>query len=56
MDINVFKLCLFSVLVLVQVGCATTRQTTDDSNGDLEESQTHDDSHGWGANLQGSPH
>jgi hypothetical protein len=52
MDFKFFKLLCLLALVVAQAGCATTKETYDDTPSALEQSPSHDDSHGWGANLQ----
>jgi uncharacterized lipoprotein YajG len=56
MDFKALKLLILLAAVIVQAGCATANATSDDSTPILEPSPTHDDSHGWGANLQGVSH
>jgi hypothetical protein len=55
MDFKVLKWLVLFAVVTVQVGCAETRESSDDPMPAVEPSSTHDDSHGWGANLQGTP-
>jgi len=55
MDFKALKLLFFFALVIVQTGCASTGENTSDWTPDQEHTPTHDDSHGWGANLQGNP-
>jgi uncharacterized protein YceK len=54
MDFPVFRLLLLVAVVMLQVGCATSSETTDESTPALEQPSTshEDDSHGWGTNLQ----
>jgi len=54
MEFKALRLLLLMALLAAQVGCATTRETSDDSVPGLEPGPEHDDSHGWGANLQGA--
>jgi len=56
MDFKVLKLLLLFAAVIVQVGCATESESSDNSTTALEPVPSHDDSHGWGANLQGNSH
>jgi hypothetical protein len=56
MDFKMLKWLALFVVVIVQVGCATTPVSSDDSTPILEPSPTHDDSHGWGANLEQVSH
>jgi hypothetical protein len=57
MDFKVLKLLLLLAVVIVQAGCATANESSDDSTPVLEPTPSpHDDSHGWGANLQGAGH
>jgi hypothetical protein len=52
------KWFLLIACVMVQVGCATgDRPPADaDSSPDLEPVPSHDDSHGWGTNIQSGGH
>jgi hypothetical protein len=52
MGFKALQLLILLAVVIVQAGCATANETSDDSTPILEPSPTHDDSHGWGANLQ----
>jgi hypothetical protein len=46
---------LLIAVVLLQAGCATQKQTYDDTS--LDSSSSHeDDSHGWGSSIQGAGH
>jgi hypothetical protein len=56
MDFQVLKWLILFAVVIVQVGCATANESSDDSTPILEPSPTHDDSHGWGTSIQGNPH
>ena len=56
MDFKALKLLFLFAVVIVQVGCATANESSDDSTPALEPSPTHDDSHGWGTNIQGTTH
>ena len=56
MDLKVLKWLVLFAVVIVQAGCATANESFDDSTPILEPSPTHDDSHGWGANLQTDSH
>jgi len=56
MDFKSLKLLSLFALIIVQAGCATANESSDDSTPALEPSPTHDDSHGWGANFQGATH
>jgi len=56
MDFKVLKLLLLLAVVIVLVGCATATESSDDSTPALEPVSSHDDSHGWGANLQRDTH
>jgi hypothetical protein len=56
MDFKVLKWLVLVAAVIVQVGCATANESSDDSTPILEPSPTHDDSHGWGANFDPNPH
>jgi hypothetical protein len=56
---SVFKtlrlLFLFAALILGQTGCATTKETYDDTTTSGDSDQSREDStHGWGANLSGA--
>jgi hypothetical protein len=55
MSFKVLRLALLVAVVVVQGGCATTKQASDDPpTPDLEPVPSHDDSsHGWGANIKG---
>ncbi|MCE0524020.1 MAG: hypothetical protein LV480_14015 [Methylacidiphilales bacterium] len=56
MDIKI-KLLLLAAAAIVQVGCASTVDSTDYSSTGLEQStSTHDESHGWGANIENAGH
>jgi hypothetical protein len=54
MDFKVLKLLFLSAVVIAQVGCAAANESPDDSTPAPEASPSHDDSHGWGANLHGA--
>jgi hypothetical protein len=55
MDSTFLKCFLLSLAVMLQVGCATTKQTYDDTTPDPDTSTSHeDDSHGWGTSIQGA--
>lgn len=57
MDFKALKWLLLFAVVIVQSGCATTKKTYDDTTPDWQPNTSQeDDSHGWGANFQGSPH
>jgi hypothetical protein len=56
MDYKILKWLFLFAAILVQVGCATTKESADDTTPDLEPSPSHDDSHGWGTNIQGGGH
>jgi hypothetical protein len=56
MDFKLLKLLLLFAVAIVQVGCATANESSDDSTPVLEPAPSHDDSHGWGANLQSEAH
>ena len=53
MGFKVLRLLLLFAVVIVQVGCATSRDTSDDDGtlGVGPEPAGEDTSHGWGANL-----
>jgi hypothetical protein len=54
MSFKVLRLALLVAIAVVQAGCATAKQTSDDNPPDLEPAPSQEDSsHGWGANLQG---
>jgi len=52
MNFKVLGWLLLLVVAIMQVGCATASQSSDDPTPDLEPAPSHDDSHGWGTNLQ----
>jgi hypothetical protein len=57
MDFKVLRVFFLVAVVMVQAGCATSNENADDSTPALEPTTSpHDDSHGWGANLQGASH
>jgi hypothetical protein len=51
MDFKALRWLLLFAVVIVQAGCA--EQTYDPAN-DLQPVESHDDSHGWGTNVQAS--
>jgi hypothetical protein len=53
MDFKVLGLLFLFALAIGQAGCATTRETYDDTTPGPDNGLSHeDDSNGWGANLQ----
>ena len=56
MDFKVTRWLLLLAVAIVQVGCATTKETTDDTTLPLEAVPSQDDSHGWGTNIQSAGH
>jgi hypothetical protein len=55
MNPKVLRLLFLFMLIIAQIGCASTSESSGDWTPDQEHVTSHDDSHGWGANLQGSP-
>jgi hypothetical protein len=57
MDGKICKWLVLVVVALLQLGCASETKTSndDDTSPALEAVPSHDDSHGWGANLQSAP-
>ncbi len=49
---NFLRLMLLLVLVGAVSGCASSAEVSDDPPPP-EQVPTHDDTHGWGANIQG---
>jgi uncharacterized lipoprotein YajG len=56
MDGKTLKRLFLVALVLLQAGCATESPTSDDTTPALEPVPSHDDSHGWGTNVQAGAH
>ena len=56
MDFKALRWLLLLAAAIVQVGCATANETSDDSTPALTPVPSQDDSHGWGANLQNVSH
>jgi hypothetical protein len=56
MDSKALRWFLLLALVTVQVGCAASDRSADDTTPDLEPVPSHDDSHGWGTSVQGGGH
>jgi uncharacterized lipoprotein YajG len=50
MNLNVWRWLLLAAVVLFQAGCATERQTYDDTPP--ADAPHEDDSHGWGTSIQ----
>jgi uncharacterized lipoprotein YajG len=53
MDLKVLRLVFLLAAVLMLAGCASAEDTAADPANDLVPVPSHDDSHGWGANLKG---
>jgi ABC-type uncharacterized transport system auxiliary subunit len=51
MDFNALRLVTLFAAIAVLAGCASTQETSEDYSPALEQVPTHDDSHGWGANI-----
>ena len=51
-DMNFLKVLLLLAVAGLLAGCADSNQASDEPQA-LDSVPTHDDSHGWGANVQG---
>jgi hypothetical protein len=56
MDLKALKWLLLTAVAILQVGCATAGDTSDDPPALDPVTSSHDDSHGWGTSIQGGGH